>query len=190
MKYIKIFGGLLALTGLLIGGKALYTFNDPQGHAKQAQSETKLSQEFKAAAPVAVKEGQPFAFIRIPRLGTSWRFTVTEGVSDVVLSGGPGHWPGTALPGQQGRMAVLSHTVGGGDAFQELKTLRAGDFIYIDTYERTYAYVVSSNQVIPATDTAILNSDSPRPSIVLIGCIWPDSGDSSHRQAVTGVLLK
>lgn len=190
MKLIKLIGALTIVAGLIIGGRVFYTIDNPGGHSAQVQSQKKLNQEFKSAQSVPLTEGEPFAFIRIPRLGSDWKFTIIEGNSDAVYASGPGHWPGTAMPGQSGRMAVLGHTVGGGDPFMHLSTLRPGDLIYIDLKNQTFIYVVASNSVIPATDTAILDSDSPGASIVIIGCIWPDPGNNDNRQAVIGYLSK
>ena len=47
--------------------------------------------------------GHPFAFIRIPAFGRSWRFAVVEGTAFAQLALGPGHVTGTAAarPGRQ-----------------------------------------------------------------------------------------
>ena len=64
------------------------------------------------AKPVAARlhlvTGKPFAFIRIPRFGATWRFAIVQGTGLPQLALGPGHVPGTALPGQIGNFAVAA----------------------------------------------------------------------------------
>src|SRR3954465_7412207 len=67
-----------------------------------------------AAAPenlVAPAVGQPLAVLHIPRLGEDYSRVILEGVSEEQLAEGPGHYIGTALPGQQGNLAIAGHRV-------------------------------------------------------------------------------
>src|SRR5271156_5044814 len=50
------------------------------------------------------RTGQVFAIIQIPALGKDWKFTVIEGTGLPQLATGPGHVPGTALPGAEGNV--------------------------------------------------------------------------------------
>ena len=51
-----------------------------------------------AAPPV---DGDGFAELSIPKLGHDYRYTVLEGTDPRTLSHGPGHYAGTAMPGEQ-----------------------------------------------------------------------------------------
>src|SRR4051794_648449 len=78
-------------------------------------------------------EGKGIAILYIPRLGNDYSFAIVEGTSDKDLTKGPGHYTGTALPGQVGNFAVAGHRVGNGEPFLNLDHLRAGDAIIVRT---------------------------------------------------------
>ena len=46
---------------------------------------------------------------------------------------GPGHYSGTALPGQVGNFAIAGHRVGKGEPFLNLDQLRPGDAVIVET---------------------------------------------------------
>ena len=56
-----------------------------------------------------------------------------QGTSPADLEKGPGHYVGTALPGQRGNFAVAGHRVGKGEPFLNLDQLRAGDAVVVQT---------------------------------------------------------
>lgn len=92
-----------------------------------------------------IPTGVGIANIYIPRLGTDYHFTIVEGTSDADLEKGPGHYVGTALPGQVGNFAVAGHRVGKGEPFLNLDHLRPGDAIVIETKSQWYIYRVKGN---------------------------------------------
>jgi sortase A len=98
-----------------------------------------------AAAPVPIGEvpvGEAFAFLHIPRLGGDFPRAIVEGTSQDELADGPGHYVGTAMPGQPGNMAVAGHRVGKGSPFLDLDALRPGDAIVVETVDAWYEYRV------------------------------------------------
>jgi sortase A len=119
-----------------------------------------------AAVPGA---GTPFAFLHIPRLDAGYSRAVVEGTGQQQLAQGPGHYPGTALPGQQGNFAVAGHRVGRGSPFLDLDTLRPGDPIVVETADWWYVYrvlgpagdaagpAVPGSEVVRPTDVAVLH---------------------------------
>ena len=107
---------------------------------KQANATTTLNKEWDtvSAGPrrtphYDVTDGQGFAKIYIPALGHDWRFTVIEGTTQPDLAIGPGHYPGTALPGQPGDVAIAGHRVGEGAPFDALNVVQSCDAIVIET---------------------------------------------------------
>jgi len=62
----------------------------------------------------AVAPGQGFAKLYIPSFGPDYQFTVLEGTDAQTLDAGPGHYTGTAFPGELGNFAVAGHRVGKG----------------------------------------------------------------------------
>ncbi|MFA1540290.1 class E sortase [Actinomadura monticuli] len=103
-----------------------------------------------------VKLGEGLAMIRIPRFGKDYRFVVVEGVTRADLRKGPGHYPGTALPGQLGNFVVSGHRTTYSAPFNRLGELDRGDRILIDTRDRQYVYQVTDRTIVKpsATDVA------------------------------------
>jgi len=93
-------------------------------------------------APLDVSLGQPFAVLHIPRLGEEWERVVVEGTAQVQLARGPGHYIGTALPGEHGNFAVAGHRVGRGGPFLDLDRLVPADAIVVETVDHWYVYRV------------------------------------------------
>jgi sortase A len=86
--------------------------------------------------------GDAFAVLHIPRLGEDYAQVVLEGATEATLRQGPGHYEGTALPGQPGNVALAGHRVGKGAPFLELDTLRPGDPIVVETVDSWFVYRV------------------------------------------------
>jgi len=105
-----------------------------------------------APAPetIQVGLGDPFAVLHIPRLagGDGYERVVVEGVAQVQLAQGPGHYIDTAMPGQEGNFAVAGHRVGRGSPFLDLDQLRPGDPVVVETAADWYVYRVLGD---PAT---------------------------------------
>ncbi|CAN5315174.1 class E sortase [soil metagenome] len=84
--------------------------------------------------------GEGFAFIRIPRFGPDFVRMILEGTDEQKLSEGPGHYPGSALPGEVGNFALAGHRVGRGAPFGDLDQLQQGDAIVIETSDSWFVY--------------------------------------------------
>jgi sortase A len=83
-------------------------------------------------------EGIEFGVLRVPRLGIE--VVIFEGVSPDTLKKGPGHIPGTALPGQPGNAVISGHRTTYGRPFFDLDQLVPGDRIEIETAIGTHVY--------------------------------------------------
>ena len=81
------------------------------------------------------------AKIEIPRIGVDW--IVVEGVDVADLRKGPGHYPGTALPGVRGNVAIAGHRTTYGAPFQDINELDPGDEIILTTVTGRYVYRVT-----------------------------------------------
>jgi sortase A len=145
--------------------------------------------------PIHLVTGKPFAFIEIPRFGRKWRFAIVEGTGLPQLALGPGHVPGTALPGRTGNFAVAAHRVTAGNPFYHLPDLQIGDLVIIDTKVNRYEYRVTGTQEVLPTDVSVLypvpghRHARPRQRLItLITCDPPWTG--THRIIVSGVLAK
>jgi sortase A len=104
----------------------------------------------------------------IPAIGVD-RYVV-EGVAELDLQMGPGHYPGTPLPGQDGNVGIAGHRTTFGAPFFRLNELVPGDFIYLtDTSGTTWVYDVIRQWVVPPSDTAVLDG-THLPELTLTTC--------------------
>jgi sortase A len=96
---------------------------------------------------------------------------VVEGVSEDDLRRGPGHYPQTVLPGQDGNAAIAGHRTTYGAPFFSLNDLSVGDTIALtDTDGRTFVYRVSEPpKVVSPGDVAVLRPTS-LPELTLTTC--------------------
>ncbi|TDC68971.1 class E sortase, partial [Actinomadura sp. GC306] len=102
-----------------------------------------------------VKLGKGLAMIRIPRFGDDWKFVVIEGVDPGDLRKGPGHYPGTALPGEVGNFVVSGHRTTYSAPFNRLGELDRGDEILIDTREQQFVYKVTDRKIVKPAATEV-----------------------------------
>jgi sortase A len=148
-----------------------------------------------ATRPIALVTGQPFAVLRIPAFGAQWRFAVVEGTTLAQLAEGPGHVPGTQLPGEPGNFAVAAHDITAGNPFLHLGSLRKGDAITVTTVNGTYQYQVLTRHVVRYTDVGVLDPVPGKPGqrpvwqfITLITCTPVTLAFTPWRIIVTGIL--
>jgi sortase A len=106
--------------------------------------------------PLKVTDGEGFSILRIPRFGTGYHWVVVEGVSRDDLEKGPGHYPGTALPGQLGNVVISAHRTTYGHAFNRLDELRNGDTVSLQVRSRTYTYRVIRTQIVDPSATSVI----------------------------------
>jgi sortase A len=130
------------------------------------------------AAPGADRDG-PVAlltFVRPPdrRILHEQPLAVVEGVADDDLAKGPGRYPGSALPGRPGNIALAGHRTTHAAPFAEIEALRPGDEIRLeDRQGTTWAYRVVEQRIVAPTDTSVIASDplgNGRPTLTLTTC--------------------
>lgn len=90
----------------------------------------------------AIPTGVGIANLYMPRLGRDYAFTIVQGTDDASLEKGPGHYTGTALPGQTGNFSIAGHRVGKGEPFLNLDRLRPGDPVIVETATTWFVYRV------------------------------------------------
>ena len=116
------------------------------------------------SAPVPAEHSPLIGKIEIPRVNVA--AVVREGVDAGTLDRAVGHVPGTAMPGEDGNLALAAHR---DRYFRGLRNIRLGDQIRVETTEGVYEYVVDSTRIVPPTEVSVLNP-TPEPSITLITC--------------------
>ena len=105
------------------------------------------------AAPVP--QGEAVALIEIPKIGVNKAVVAGVGVPD--LKKGPGHYPGTPLPGEAGNAAIAGHRTTYGAPFNRLDELNRGDQIVVTTRTGRFTYEVDTSIVVKPTEVAVLN---------------------------------
>jgi sortase A len=127
------------------------------------------------AAVSAIPTGTGIANIYIPRLGDDYHFTIVQGTDESALDKGPGHYTGSALPGQIGDFAVAGHRVGKGEPFLNLDHLLPGDAVVIETDKDWFIYRVlgdtATGNLSTATTEGVVGREIVDPSDV--GVILP-----------------
>ena len=108
------------------------------------------------ALPFTPVPGDAVAILRIPRIGVDK--AVVEGVSRSDLRQGPGHYPGTPLPGQPGNAAIAGHRTTYGAPFYRLDQLSPGDVITVKTRQGEFRYVVEEKQVVRPSSSHALDA--------------------------------
>ncbi len=104
-----------------------------------------------APVPVSLDLGQGFAVLHIPSLAGYDPWVVVEGTSVADLKNGPGHLPGTALPGDVGNVVVSGHRTTYGAPFQRLDELTAGAQVVLETRDGWFTYTVRDKQIVAPT---------------------------------------
>ncbi|HET6910722.1 MAG TPA: class E sortase [Mycobacteriales bacterium] len=153
------FGQLLITAGVVILLFVAYELWFTGYYTQQQQStlNTQIEKQWtqnaapdvSTVAPDKVKIGSGIAVLYIPRFGKHYHFVVVEGVGTDDLKKGPGHYPGTALPGQIGNFYVAGHRTTYLHPFNKIATLRRGDKIVLETKSMWFTYTI---QDIPGTN--------------------------------------
>jgi len=130
-------------------------------------------------------EGSPVAKLQIPAIGLDE--IVVSGTAESDLAEGPGHYVGTAAPGQAGNVAIAGHRTTNGAPFNRLGQLTLGDKIFLTTLAgERLTYVVSQAPVpVSPSDVTVLDDFSDN-RITLTTCNPEYS--STQRLIVVGEL--
>lgn len=98
--------------------------------------------------------GDAFARLRIPAIGLET--IVVEGIGVADLRRGPGHYPGTGIPGELGNVAIAGHRTTYGQPFHDLDKLQPGDEIVVETNEGAFTYLVEGTSIIDPSDISVV----------------------------------
>ncbi|MDQ6828375.1 MAG: class D sortase [Gemmatimonadota bacterium] len=109
--------------------------------------------------------GAPVGRLVIPRIALDE--VVVEGVGDDELSAGPGHLPGSVLPGETGNAVVSAHR---DRHFHGIDALAAGDTIITETSHDRVTWLVSSRRVVGRGEPALFSTAGA--TLTLTTC-WP-----------------
>ncbi|HMJ34770.1 MAG TPA: class E sortase [Baekduia sp.] len=111
--------------------------------------------------------GRAVGELRIPRIDA--HFVVVQGTGTASLRRGPGHYTGTALPGQPGTVGIAGHRTTYGAPFRHLDALRRGDAIDVTMPYGRFTYRVEGARIVKPEDVSALR-DAGRQRLVLTAC--------------------
>ena len=94
-------------------------------------------------------DGDPVGRLVAPAIDL--RAVVVEGTGDGDLRKGPGHYPGTPLPGQRGTVAIAGHRTTYGAPFRHIDDLERGDRIEMEMPYGRFTYRVERARIVPPT---------------------------------------
>ena len=154
-------GQLLITAGVVVLLFCVYELKVTNLYTEQQQKtlDTQLAREWAAppTSPVgkpgqvhlaAFDDGAGIARIYLPTLGRDQVHVVVEGVTHEDLKKGPGHYPGTAVPGAVGNMVVSGHRTTYGAPFNRLDELHPGDAVVLETRTFFYTYRVTGTTIV------------------------------------------
>jgi LPXTG-site transpeptidase (sortase) family protein len=160
-------------TALTVTGETVATEMAQTGQETSAASDT--SEEAVVAETLSPdlfildpSKKVPFKII-IPKIGVEW--IVHEGTSVASLKKGPGHYPGTVLPGEVGLCVIAGHRTTYGAPFNRVDKLVAGDQIMLETANNeSFIYYVTVQTEVKPDDISLLNQPFSYPSLALTTC--------------------
>ena len=111
---------------------------------------------------------------------------IFEGIEEPVIHWGPGHWPGSAMPGGRGNAVFAGHRVTHTRPFLDIDRLAPGDQIIFHLATGTYTYEITDHIIVGPQDVWIVNPTTA-PTVTLFACHPKFS--AKQRYVVRGKLI-
>jgi len=122
--------------------------------------------------------------ITIPKIGLV--HPVFQGIWLTVIDHGPGHWPGSADPGQRGNTVFAGHRVTHTHPFENLDQLAPGDKVVFTMPNGVFTYAVTRTIIVKPDDLWVVYPTSG-PTMTLFACHPKHS--AAERIVVKGKLV-
>ena len=113
------------------------------------------------------RSGRALGRISMPSLGSS--YVVVQGTDGSSLRRGPGHYPGTPLPGQPGTVAIAGHRTTYLAPFRDIDELHPGDQVVLEMPYGRFVYSVEQTRIVKA-DAVWVTKPVGYPRLVLTAC--------------------
>lgn len=156
---LRIIGRVFIAAGVLILLFLAYELFGTKLVADRAQQALASSLDVSIRGPAPTKREKPdigdgLARIQIPKIDLNW--VVVEGVGVEALKKGPGHFPGTAYPGDAGNVVISGHRNIYGSPFWRLDEIKVGDTIRMVTPTGAFLYRVTESKIVEPTDLTVI----------------------------------
>jgi sortase A len=142
---------LLLFCAYLLWGTGSYTME------QQVLLQRQLFEKKEPRLLGKIQLGRAVAMLKIPRLGDDYRYAVVEGTDRDRLRMGPGHYPGTAMPGEIGNFVLSGHRTTYAAPFNRIGELRRGDDIVVEAREARYTYRVTRTRIVEPTEVDVMD---------------------------------
>ena len=158
--------GLLA-AGLLIAGVSAFNLTLGEQLAGQQQQQAAEVEPLvitgENAAESALKVGDVFAKLYVPRFGEDYVRNIAEGtsLSKVLNTVGIGHYVGTQMPGEVGNFAIAGHRAGNGGPMRLIDKFQDGDLIYVETATTRFTYRFLESKIVSPQEIGVI---APEPA--------------------------
>jgi sortase A len=96
-----------------------------------------------------IKTGDAVGHITIAKIGVG--YTIIQGTDELSLEKGPGHYPGTALPGMGQTVAIAGHRTTYLAPFKRINELVPGNRIVLKMPYGRFTYVVQYHKIVLPT---------------------------------------
>lgn len=153
-------------TAVATQARVTYTTQTPTTQEVTTTSEA-LPVPAPPPAPRSVEPRVELGILEIPKLGISK--TLFEGVSLNTLDKGPGHWPGTAMPGHIGNVVIGGHRTSKDRPFRDIDQLLPGDEVILSTLEGRFVYRVNRTEIV-TPDSLWIIDQTPAFTATLFAC--------------------
>ena len=168
-------GGRYAV-GFAKADQARDAWEEAEARGAVAQTRTAALRQIPQPAPV---DGTPVARLVIPHIDLDE--IVLEGIDVDDLNAGPGHLPGSVLPGERGNSIVSAHR---DRHFTHFDALTVGDTVVTESRVGRTTWVIVSQRVVDKNDPALFRTSDA--TLTLTTC-WPIKyvGSAPSRLIVT-----
>ena len=119
-------------------------------------------------AQLVAANGEAVARLAIGKIGLD--VIVVEGVEPDDLRDGPGHYPGTPMPGEDGNVVLSGHRTTYGAPFHNLDHLAEGDSMVVQTRAGEFEYKVQWVQIVNPDNLSVTVSTPGAKEITLTTC--------------------
>jgi sortase A len=147
--------------------KRLEQLSAQDQRALGAVSGARRMADLAAREDARVDTGAALGRIRLPTLGRS--YVLVEGTDSSSLRKGPGHYPGTPLPGQQGTVAVAGHRTTYLAPFRTINQLKPGAPVVLDMPYGRFTYRVQESRIVKP-NALWVTRPAGYPRLVLTAC--------------------
>jgi len=172
----KLFGFLLFVSGGLMlsfvagryavgiarADQARQTWEEAQARGAVAHARAVALRHIPQSAPI---DGAPIGRIAIPRIDLDE--IVLEGIEAEDLNAGPGHLPGSALPGDRGNSIISAHR---DRHFNHFDALKVGDTVVTESRIGQRSWVIVSQRIVDKDAPALFRTSDA--TLTLTTC-WP-----------------